>query len=58
MNPEFKSRALKGAGILLLAAALAFGGYKFYEKNLSIDALGKSASNWFDTYFPIEKLKY
>jgi hypothetical protein len=58
MNPEFKSRALKGAGILLLASALAFGACKFYERNLSTDAFGKSASDWFDTYFPIEKPKY
>jgi hypothetical protein len=58
MNPEFKSRALKGAGILVLISALAFCGYKFYEKNLSTEAFGESAHEWFDTYYPIEKPKY
>lgn len=54
----FKSKVAKVIYTTLILGTLTFGGYKFYEKNLSTDAFGESVNNYLDTYFPIEKLKY
>jgi hypothetical protein len=57
MKPEFKRKALKGLIIASVASLLATGAYYGTKKldQYMLDQMGKSAADWFETYYHIPK---